>query len=347
MLALLVPLALLVGCGGDEGSSNKDTTKPATENTTEAKSFVLYTGRDEELIGPIIAAFEKESGVKVDVRYGNSAEMAAQLLEEGDSTPADAFLSQEVGAIGALADADLLGDLPAATVERAEVRFRPVEGTKWVGVTARSRVIAYNPEMLETAGVPVPTGVEDLTDPTYEGMVAMVPTNASFQAFITAFRITKGEEAAKAWLEAMIANGTNTTFENNGDVLEAVNSGDVAIGLINHYYWARHENRDQLDVKLVFPAGDDPGGLVNATAIGVTKSGAENSAALAFAEFLLSKQGQEHFVNETWEYPVVASVADPTGVPPLSDLEGPRFDLADLSSLEQTQALLGELGLLG
>ena len=198
MLALLVPLALLVGCGGDEGSSNKDTTKPATENTTEAKSFVLYTGRDEELIGPIIAAFEKESGVKVDVRYGNSAEMAAQLLEEGDSTPADAFLSQEVGAIGALADADLLGDLPAATVERAEVRFRPVEGTKWVGVTARSRVIAYNPEMLETAGVPVPTGVEDLTDPTYEGMVAMVPTNASFQAFITAFRITKGEEAAKA-----------------------------------------------------------------------------------------------------------------------------------------------------
>jgi len=91
----------------------------------------------------------------------------------------------------------------------------------------------------------------------------------------------------------------DTTFENNGDVLEAVNSGDVAIGLINHYYWPRHENRDQLEVKLVFPAGDDPGGLVNATAIGVTKAGADNSAALAFADFLLSKEGQEHFVNET------------------------------------------------
>ncbi|MCB0986758.1 MAG: extracellular solute-binding protein [Acidimicrobiales bacterium] len=345
MLALLVTAAALAGCGGDD--TNTATGKPGGNGGDEAKSFVLYTGRDEELIGPIIDAFEKESGVKVDVRYGNSAEMAAQLLEEGDSTPADAFLSQEVGAIGALADAGLLGDLPTATVERAEVRFRPVEGTKWVGVTARSRVIAYNPEMLDAAGVAVPTGVEDLTDPAYEGMVAMVPGNASFQAFITAFRITRGEAAAREWLEAMIVNGADTTFENNGDVLEAVNSGDVAIGLINHYYWARHENRDQLEVKLVFPAGDDPGGLVNATAIGVTKAGADNSAALAFADFLLSKEGQEHFVNETWEYPVVASVADPTGVPPLSELEGPRFDLADLDSLEQTQALLGELGLIG
>ena len=347
MLALLVPLALLVGCGGDEGSSNKDTTKPATENTTEAKSFVLYTGRDEELIGPIIAAFEKESGVKVDVRYGNSAEMAAQLLEEGDSTPADAFLSQEVGAIGALADADLLGDLPAATVERAEVRFRPVEGTKWVGVTARSRVIAYNPEMLETAGVPVPTGVEDLTDPTYEGMVAMVPTNASFQAFITAFRVSEGEDAARGWLEAMLANDADTTFESNGDVLEAVNNGDVAIGLINHYYWARHENRDQLEAKLVFPSGEDPGGLVNATAVAVTPAGAENEAALTFVNYLLSDEGQETFVHETWEYPVVSSVADPEGIPPLEDLDGPSIDLADLDSLEETQALLTELGLLG
>ena len=142
-------------------------------------------------------------------------------------------------------------------------------------------------------------------------------------------------------------NDADTTFESNGDVLEAVNNGDVAIGLINHYYWARHENRDQLEAKLVFPSGEDPGGLVNATAVAVTPAGAENEAALTFVNYLLSDEGQETFVHETWEYPVVSSVADPEGIPPLEDLDGPSIDLADLDSLEETQALLTELGLLG
>jgi iron(III) transport system substrate-binding protein len=257
------------------------------------------------------------------------------------------FLSQEVGAVGALAKADLLGDLPAETVERADERFRPAEGTQWVGVTARARVIAYNPDLLEAAGVDVPTGVTDLTDPAYDGLVAMVPSNAGFQAFVTGFRVSQGEDAARQWLEAMIANGADTSFESNGDVLEAVNNGDVAIGLINHYYWARHENRDSLTAQLVFPAGDDPGGLVNATAVAVTPAGAENEAALAFVDYLLSDEGQQSFVTETWEYPVVDGVADPEGIPALDELEGPALDLADLDSLEATQALLTELGLLG
>jgi iron(III) transport system substrate-binding protein len=274
---LLLPLLILTACGGSDDSAEADkgseTGVTASGQSGEGGSFVLYTGRDEELIGPIIDAFTEKTGIEVDVRYGNSAEMAAQLLEEGDGTPAHVFLSQEVGAVGALSKAGLLGDLPAETVARADARFRPADGNQWVGVTARSRVIAYNPDLLETAGVDVPTGVADLTDPAYAGMVAMVPSNASFQAFITAFRVSEGEDAARGWLEAMLANDADTTFESNGDVLEAVNNGDVAIGLINHYYWARHENRDQLEAKLVFPSGEDPGGLVNATAVAVTPRG--------------------------------------------------------------------------
>lgn len=354
LLALLLPLLLLTACGSDDDAGGDDptTTTAATDTSgggspAEGGSFVLYTGRDEELIAPIVDAFTEETGITVEVRYGNSAEMAAQLLEEGDGTPAHVFLSQEVGAVGALAKAGLLGDLPAETVERADERFRPAEGTQWVGVTARARVIVYNPDLLEAAGVDVPTGVTDLTDPAYEGLVAMVPSNAGFQAFITGFRVSQGEDAARQWLEAMLANGADTSFESNGDVLEAVNNGDVAIGLINHYYWARHENRDSLTAQLVFPAGDDPGGLVNATAVAVTPAGAGNDAALAFVDYLLSDEGQATFVTETWEYPVVEGVADPEGIPALDELEGPALDLADLDSLEATQALLTELGLLG
>lgn len=339
LLALVPLLAAAAACGGDDDDAGDG--DDVGSDDLAGQTLTLYSGRDEELIQPLIDRFSDETGIEVEVRYGSSAEMAAQILEEGNDTPADLFYSQEVGAVGALAKAGLLGDLPSEIVERADERFRPASGNQWVGVTARSRVIVYNPDLVEA-----PEGVLELTDPSYRGQVAVVPGNAGFQAFVTGFRVGESEEAARAWLEAMIANEVVTSFESNGDVLEAVNAGEVPIGLINHYYWARHENRDDLTAQLVFPAGDDPGGLVNATALGATAKGVDNPAALALAEFLVSDEGQQHFVDETWEYPVVDGIADPAGIPPLADLEGPALDLTDLDSLEASQALLRELGLL-
>lgn len=351
LLALVPLLALATACGDDKdeasGRSSSTSTAGGTVDAPSGDKIVLYSGRDEELVQPIIDSFTAESGIEVEVRYGSSAEMAAQLLEEGEKTPADVFYSQEVGAVGALSKAGLLADLPADTVNRADERFRPASGTQWVGVTARSRVIVYNPDMLTELGIDTPTGVLDLTDPQYSGQVAIVPGNASFQAFVTSFRVQAGEDAAKKWLTEMQANDVVTTFESNGDVLEAVNNGDIAIGLINHYYWARHENRDSLVAQLIFPKGDDPGGLVNATAIGITKGSDNNASAVALIDYLLSDAGQSTFVAETWEYPVVDGVDDPAGIPALADLEGPPLDLTDLDSLEASQALLSELGFLG
>lgn len=339
-LSLVAVSAALVlsACGGgaDAGSDEAEDDGPA---------FTLYSGRDEELVQPLIDQYAEETGVEIEVRYGDSAEMAAQLLEEGDGTPADVFYSQEVGAIGALAKADLLGSLPQEVVDRADDRFRPAEGTDWVGVTGRSRVIVYNPDLVETP----PEGVLDLTDPDYRGQVAWVPGNAGFQAFMTGFRVSQGEDAAAAWLEDMQANDA-TVYEGNSEVLEAVEAGDQPIGLINHYYWARTAPEvggvEGMSSELVFPAGDDPGGLVNATAAGVTQRGEDNEEAQAFVAHLLSEEGQQYFVEETFEYPVVDGVADPEGVPALDELEGPQLDLSDLDSLQETQALLTEAGLL-
>ena len=336
--AVLTAALTLSACGGGSESGSS-----AGGESTD--SFTLYTGRDEELLAPLVEAYSEETGVEIDVRYGNSAEMAAQLLEEGEGTPADVFYSQEVGAIGALAKAELLGELPQDVVDRADERFRPAEGTDWVGVTGRSRVIVYNPELVDEA----PDGVLDLTDPTYADQVAWVPGNAGFQAFVTGFRVSQGEDAAQAWLEEMDANGA-VVYEGNSEVLEAVEAGDQAIGLINHYYWARQAPEvggvDNMASTLVFPSGDDPGGLVNATAAGVTAKGEDNQAAQDFVAYLLSEEGQQFFVDETYEYPVVEGIEDPEGVPALDDLEGPQVDLADLDSIEETQALLTRVGLL-
>lgn len=332
----------LSACGGGDSESGSGS---GAEDSAEATSFTLYSGRDEELVQPLIDQFTEETGIDVDVRYGDSAELAAQLLEEGDGTPADAFYSQEVGAIGALQKADLLGELPDDVVGLADERFQPADGSAWVGVTGRSRVIVYNEGLVETA----PESVTELTDPQYEGQVAWVPGNAGFQAFVTGFRVSEGDDAAREWLEAMQDNGA-TAYEGNTEVLEAVEAGDQPIGLINHYYWARTAPEvggvDNMRSTLVFPTGDDPGGLVNATAAGVTASGEDNAAAQEFVAYLLSEEGQEYFVEETYEYPVVEGIGDPEGVPALDELEGPELDLSDLDSLEDTQALLTEVGLL-
>jgi iron(III) transport system substrate-binding protein len=334
---LMVPLVLLAACGGDDGGDSSSGSGDA--------DVTLYTGRNKDLVAPIIEAFEQESGLQVDVRYGDSAEMGAQILEEGDSTPADVFLSQEVGAIGVLEDAGLLAPLPTETVELVDARYRPVEGTNWVGVTGRSRALVYNPDLI--AEDELPTGVADLTDPVYESQVGWAPTNPSFQSFVTAMRITEGEDAARAWLDAMIDNGTEA-YENNIEILDAVNNGDLAMGLINHYYWARNhaEQGDDQVSKLKFFEGDDLGALVNATAVAITVAGSDDPDAQELVDFLLSPEGQALFVERVQEYPLVAGVDQPSGVPPLAELEGPQIDLADLESLEETQALLTDVGLL-
>ncbi len=346
-LCALVPLAaLLVACGGGDEDSSPTTpeaaaTDPAGSGDLSGESITLYSGRDEELIAPLIEQFTADTGIEVEVRYGESAEMGAQLLEEGSETPADVFYSQEVGAVGVLAEADLLAELPGDVVDQVDERFQPGDDNQWVGVTGRSRVIVYNPDLVEA-----PEGVEELTGEAYEGKVAIVADNAGFQAFITGFRVSQGEEAAREWLEGLLANAPVTDIESNGDVLEAVENGDVPIGLINHYYWARDERQPDLTSQLVFPEGDDPGGLVNATAVAITKGSADDPAARALVEYLISEEGQTYFVEETFEYPVVDGIDDPEGIPALDDLEGPELDLTDLESLEETQALLTELGLL-
>jgi iron(III) transport system substrate-binding protein len=357
----LAALSVLAGAGTSLAAApaGTDTTTPDTApETTDVRpeaaelpdlsgeSLTVYSGRDEELIQPVIDVFAEATGADVEVRYGSSAEMGAALMEEGDRTPADVFYSQEVGALGMLAKEGLLAELPDTTTELVDERFRPAEGTDWVGVTGRSRVIVYNRDLVEEP----PAGVLELTDPAYEGQVAIVPGNAGFQAFVTAFRVSEGEDEAREWLEAMQDNGVVTDIESNGDVLAAVERGDIEMGLINHYYWARTLEEtggaEERAAQLVFPTGDDPGGLVNATAVGITVSGEDNPAAQAFVDFLLSVEGQTYFATETFEYPLVEGVDDPEGVPPLEDLQGPPLDLTDLDSLQATQDLLTELGLL-
>ncbi|MGL6280386.1 MAG: iron ABC transporter substrate-binding protein [Gaiella sp.] len=319
-------LALLAaGCGSDDAST-----------------LTVYSGREEELVAPLFEQFTEETGIDVDVRYGDSAELAATIAEEGDNSPADVFFAQDPGSLGAVDDQ--LAELPAETLGQVEPRFRDSAG-RWVGTSGRVRTIVYNTDALDESEVP--DAVADVTDPVWKDRVGIAPTNASFQAFVTALRLTEGDDAARAWLEGMKANGART-YEKNTPIVEAVAAGEIDLGLVNHYYVGLvKEEQPDAPVENHFLAPGDPGGLVSVAGAGVLASSDDAESAERFVAFLLSQPAQEFYANEAEEaeYPLVDGVAAAEGLVPLDELKGPDVDLSAFGAeLEATVELLRETG---
>jgi iron(III) transport system substrate-binding protein len=327
----LAGLALaLSGCGGGGGEGDGKLT--------------VYSGREEEIVAPLLEQFEEETGIDVEARYGDSAELAATIAEEGSNSPAEVFFAQDPGSLGAVAGEGLLAELPDETLERVPERFRDDDG-RWVGTSGRVRVIAYNTD--ELSEDEVPDSVFDLTDPRWKGRVGVAPTNASFQAFVTAMRLSEGEERTREWLEAMKANDVKS-YERNLEIVQAVASGEIDLGLTNHYYlYLVKEETPDAPVANHFLAGADPGALVSIAGAGVVDADGDRDEAEQFVDFLLSDAGQRFYTEEAEEaeYPLVAGIEPREGLPPLDSLGGPEIDLSQLGSeLESTLELLSETG---
>jgi iron(III) transport system substrate-binding protein len=278
------------------------------------------------------------------VRYGDSAELAATIAEEGDNSPADVFFAQDPGSLGAVEREGLLTTLPQAALDRVPARFRDPDG-HWVGTSGRSRVIAYNTD--ELSEDEVPDTVFALTDPKWKGKIGIAPTNASFQAFVGAMLLQLGEQRTREWLEGLKANEPKL-YEKNTPVVEAVGSGEIELGLVNHYYLylVKEENPDAA-VANHFLTGDDPGALVSVAGVSILESADHEDAARQFVEFLLSEPSQRFYVDEAEEaeYPLVAGLDAKSGLPPLDSLQGPQIALDDLGpELEQTLELLNAVG---
>lgn len=325
----------LVGCAPAE-----ETPAPvASEALVQKDNLVLYTGRAEALIQPLIDMFTEETGITVEVRYAGSAELAAQLLEEGDNSPADVFLAQDAGALGAIAKAGLFAPIPTEALALVDRQFSDIDGF-WVGVSGRARILNYNPERVTE----LPESVLDLLKPEWKGRIAIAPTNASFQAFVTAMRITEGDEVAAMWLAGMKENAV--IFEKNGGILDAVETGVVDAGLINHYYWYAKANEvglDNMKSKIAPFRPGDLGNLVNVAGAGIVN---DNSASRAFIQFLLSEKAQTYFAQQTAEYPMIYGIDVIPGLAPLQEYPAPDIDLSNLDSLQQTLELIRAAGLL-
>lgn len=333
----------LVACGGGATTAPGPGTTTAPGATPEAK-VVVYSGRSEELVGPILARFEEATRIDVEIRYAGTSELAATILEEGDNSPADVFFSQDGGALGALAAEGRLQPLPADVLELVDARFRSGDGL-WVGVSGRARVLAYDTRKLSEADLPA--SVLDLADPAWKGRLGWVPTNASFQTFVSAMRRQLGDEATKAWLEAVRANEPRV-YEGNAAALQAVAAGEVDAALVNHYYLfqAQRESGGALPVANHFFTGGDPGALVNVAGVGILPTAGHPVAADRLVRFLLAEDAQRYFSDETFEYPLVTGIAADDRLPPLESIESPDLDLTDLADLAGTLRLMQEAGVL-
>jgi len=312
----LLALALLVSaCGAGEATGD------------DGGTITVYSGRSEDLIGPLLEAFTAETGIEAEARFGDSAELALLIQTEGESSPADVFISQSPGALGLLAGEGRLAPLDSGLTSMVGPGFSASDGT-WVGITGRIRVVVYNADLVDTADLP--DSVLDLTDPAYAGRVAVAPSNGSFQDFVTAMRNELGDDATQAWLEGMARNGA-PNYPKNSAIVEAVGRGEVDMGLVNHYYNLRALEADPsvASVNHFLPA-DDLGALVIVTGGAVLGSSESPGAAGQLLEWLLGEAAQSTFAAQTQEYPLRTGVAGPAGVP---SLDGLAVDTIDYSLL--------------
>lgn len=304
--------------------------------------LTIYSGRQLDLVGPILERFAEERDVDIEVRDGTTAELALLIEEEGNRSPADVFLSQSPGAVGYLDGLGRLVELPENVLSAVPEEDRAPDG-HWVGVTGRVRTLVFNPDLVAEADLP--ESVLELTDPRYDGLIAVAPTNASFQDFVTGLRAEMGDAETAGFLEGLAANGADT-YPNNVAILDAVNRGEVAMGLINHYYWFENgvDDPDQPS-RLHFFDNGDLGSMLLVTAATVLDTADDSDLANELVEFLLSEEAQTYFAEETLEYPLAAGVEPVDGLFPLDDIVSARLDFATLGTLDETIAMIDDSGL--
>ena len=308
----LVPL--LSACGGDDGPS-----------------ITVYNAQHEELLEEVAPIFEEKTGIDVQLRSGSDLELANQLVQEGDASPADVFLTENSPAMTLVDNAGLFAEIDQDTLDQVPAAYVPSDH-RWTGFIARSTVLVYNEDAVSADELP--TSLMELADPAWAGRVGYSPTGADFQAIVSAVVETQGEDAARQWLSGLADNGEE--LENNLVVLDAVNSGEIDAGVIYHYYWYRDqaESGEMSDSSALHYFGDqDPGAFLSVSGAGVLASSDKQEEAQAFVKFLASEEGQQAIADSyALEYPLNPEVTLGPPVKPFSELEPPRIDVGTLNS---------------
>lgn len=308
-----------------------------------AQGLLLYSGQHAQIATALADAFTKQSGIAVEIRKGGSQELADQITEEGEQSPADVFYAESTPSLMALDAKGLLAPLDADTLKQLPSRYAAQDGG-WIATSARCRVLVYNKSKIRAGELPA--SILDVARPEWKDRVGFVPGSGAFQAQILAIEKLKGRPAALAWLRGLKENGRS--YPGNMALMRAVESGEVSVGLVNHYYWfvlAQDVGATRMQSGLHYLPAHDPGTLVTLSGAAVLKGAPHPSAAQKFVAFLVSEEGQKTLAQAVAEYPLRPGVKSPYDVRPLDTIEAAHVTAADLIDVSEAAALRQEAGL--
>ncbi len=328
VVTTLVALLAVAGCSSDD----------------DGPSIVIYNAQHEQLIEELAPVFTEETGIEVELRNGKDLELSAQLVAEGDASKADVFLTENSPAMSQVERAGLFAELPSDIVSPIPAQFRPTSGL-WTGFVARSTVLVYNTDLVDESELPA--SILDLAEPEWAGRISFSPTGADFQAIVAGVLALEGEDATRAWLEGIKANGT--VYDGNNVVLESVNSGESEVGIIYHYYWYRDQEESgevSDNSALHFFRNQDPGAFVSVSGAGILASSDNKTDAEKFIDYLTSEAGQQGLADSyALEYPLNPAVQLDPPVEPFDSLQPPVINVSDLDG-QAVVDLMTEVGFL-
>lgn len=313
---------------------------------TPANALTLYNGQHPQNTQDLVAAFQKATGIDVVVRSNDEDLLADEIVSDGCHSAVDVIYTENSPALQYLAEQHLLTPLPASTLARVPARFNSPNG-EWVGVSARVSAMTYNPSLI--AQSELPTSVLQLADPRYRGKLAFAPAESDVQPIVTAVLKRYGRTRALTWLEGVAAN-VSGHYSSAETVTNAVNSGAVAFGIINQYYWYRLRavlGAANVHSRLAYFAPHDPGYVVDVSGAGVLTCSSHKAAAQRLVAFLVSHAGQEMIAHSSsYEYPIVSGVITAAPEKPFDHLSPDPITVAELGDGSAAIALLHEAGLL-
>jgi iron(III) transport system substrate-binding protein len=329
-----VRIAGLAACGllaGSLAACSAAATAGSSGSSGSSQSITLYNGQHEQTTQALVAAFEKQTGVKVTIRSDDESVVTAQILQEGARSPADVIYTENSPPLEKLAEHKLLAPVTGSTLASIPARYDSPAGD-WVGVSARVTVLVYNTRELTPAQLP--KSALDLASPQWKGKFGFAPTESDLQPVITSITRARGQAAALAWLKGLKANAAGQTYPDNETIMAKVNSGQVQIALINNYYWYRlrlQVGAAAMHSAVAHLAPGDSGYVLDVSGAGVLASSKHKAAAQKFLAFLASPQAQAIIAHsDSYEYPVRPGVPAAGLLTPLSQLSPAPDTIAEL-----------------
>jgi iron(III) transport system substrate-binding protein len=334
-IASVVAAALAAGCGGSSATGH---------------SIVLYNGQHEQTTDALVSAFEKQTGITVNVRSDDEDTLADELVTEGANSPADVIYTENSPVLEYLQGRGLLAPVASSTLARTPNRYDSPQGD-WAGVSARVSVLIYNPGMISADDLP--RTVLALADPRYRGKLAFAAGETDFQPVVTSVARTYGSAAALKWLEGIKSNAGSHVYPDNETIADEVNRGAVAFGVVDQYYWYRMRaelGASSIHSQITYFAPHDPGYVLDVSGAAILKSSMHKAAAQKFLAFIVSAQGEEIIGRSgssiSFEYPIASGVTTNAPETPFDRLKPNSITISELGDGSTAIALLREAGLL-